>query len=64
LPGVSALTEEAAADGEAAFSLAAPPEARAEASRLAARRGWTLLGLESRAPSLEEVFRTLAGGAP
>ena len=64
LPGVSAAEPDAAPEGEAAFLLEAPPEARAAVSRLAAQRGWTLLGLEARAPSLEEVFRGLAGGAP
>lgn len=61
LPGVSSAAAVPAAEGEAAFDLEAPPEARAAAFRLAAGRGWTLLGLENRAPSLEEVFRGLAG---
>lgn len=62
LPGVTACSEDAAADAEAAFLLDGPPAVRGEAFRLAAREGWTLLGLESRAPSLEDVFRGLAGG--
>jgi ABC-2 type transport system ATP-binding protein len=61
LPGVAAAAPTPSAEGEAAFDLQAPPEARAAAFQLAARRGWTLLGLENRAPSLEEVFRGLAG---
>ncbi len=60
LPGVSAVAPRPAAEGCAAFELAAARDPRADVGDLALRRGWSVRELVWLVPTLEQLFARVA----